>query len=303
MARRFAILSLFCGLALAQQQNQFSRPPDIENVAYGPHERNVFDLWKAKSERPAPLVIFIHGGGFRAGDKRNLNPGLLDMCLERGWSVAAINYRFSQHAPYPAPMRDSARAVQLLRSKAREWNLDPKKFAATGGSAGAGISLWLGFHDDLADRNSADPIERQSTRLSVMGVFGAQSSYDPRVIAQEIGEAAARHPALEPFYGLKGDELKTERAFKIFADASAMTHLSKGDPPVWMFYSEAPGPLPADAKPGTGIHHPRFGTLLKEQMDRLHIECIVRHRNDYSNDAQAQANREMVSFFARHLGK
>jgi acetyl esterase/lipase len=294
-------LSLFAAIALGQPEGKFSRPPDIENAAYGPHERNVVDLWKAKSERPTPLVIYIHGGGFRGGDKRSLNPALLDMCLERGWSVAAIHYRLSQHAPYPAPMHDSARAVQFLRSKAREWNLDPKAFAATGGSAGAGISLWLGFHEDLAKRRSADPVERQSTRLSVMGVFGAQSTYDPRVIAREIGEAAAQHPALALLYGLKGDEMNTERAFKLFADASAITHLSKGDPPVWMIYGEPPGPLPADAKPGTGIHHPRFGTLLKEQMDKLGIECVVRHRTDYSGDATVQPYREMVAFFARHL--
>jgi len=46
-------------------------------------------------------------------------------------------------------MHDCARAIQFLRSKAARWNIDPKRIAATGGSAGAGISLWLGFHDDL----------------------------------------------------------------------------------------------------------------------------------------------------------
>src|SRR5438094_3939934 len=63
--------------------------PDVQNAKYGPHERNVIDLWKAKSDRPTPLVVFIHGGGFRQGDKSQLAPGLLSRCLDAGISVAA----------------------------------------------------------------------------------------------------------------------------------------------------------------------------------------------------------------------
>src|SRR5206468_7883680 len=140
------------------------------------------DLWKVKSDRPTQLVVFIHGGGFRQGDKSLLAPGLLARCREAGISVAAINYRLSDQATFPAPMLDGARAVQYLRSRASEWNLDPRLIAATGGSAGAGISLWIGFHDDMADPRSGDPVGIQSTRLTCMGVLGAQSSYDPRFI-------------------------------------------------------------------------------------------------------------------------
>ena len=55
-------------------------------------------------------------------------------------------------------------SLQTIRSKAKEWNLDPERIACYGGSAGAGISLWLAFHEDLADPNSDDPIARQSTQ-------------------------------------------------------------------------------------------------------------------------------------------
>src|SRR5712692_5296382 len=93
---------------------KFSRPPDLQNVKYGPYERNVLDLWKATSGRPTPLVVYIHGGGFRQGDKASLSPLLLKLCLEREISVGAINYRLSQQAPYPAPMHDGARAIQFF---------------------------------------------------------------------------------------------------------------------------------------------------------------------------------------------
>lgn len=282
------------------QEAKGQRPPDVANAKYGPYERNVLDLWQAKADAPTPLVVFIHGGGFRGGDKSNISPFLLDECLKRGFSVAAINYRLSQQAPFPAPMHDSARAIQFLRTQARAWNLDPKRIAATGGSAGAGISLWLGFHDDLADPASADPVARASTRLTCMGVLGAQSSYDPRFIRQVIGGRAHEHPALLPFYGLKPDELDSPRAIAMYQEASPLTHVTADDPPVFMFYTEPKGPLPANAKPGQGIHHPKFGEALHDKMTPLRLECVLRHLDDYKGKGNPQAlmHREMVDFFA-----
>ena len=74
--------------------------------------------------------------------------------------MASINYRYSTTDILPAPVHDAARAVQFLRSKAAEWQLDPRRFGAYGISAGATTSLWLAYHDDLADAGSADPIAR-----------------------------------------------------------------------------------------------------------------------------------------------
>jgi acetyl esterase len=157
----------------------------------------VLDLWKAKSNWPTPLVMFIHGGGFSKGDKSAVSPILLQEALRRGISMAAIDYRYSTQAPYPASMTDSARAVQYLRNRAPEWSPDAKAFGATGSSAAAGVSLWLAFHNDLASPKSADPGERQSTRLSAVAVDNAQSTYDPRVIATLINADTAhrRNPA------------------------------------------------------------------------------------------------------------
>ncbi len=157
-------------------KKQLAKPkPDEADVAYGSHKRHVLDLWQAKSAKPTPLLIFIHGGGFRGGSKENLAPQLLDGCLKAGISVASINYRLSPEVAFPAHYQDSARAIQFLRHKAKEWNLDPQRVAASGGSAGAGTSLWIGFHDDLADPKSDDPVLRQSTRLTCMAVLGRRA--------------------------------------------------------------------------------------------------------------------------------
>jgi acetyl esterase len=246
----------------------YSIPPDYAKVSYGPHQRNVMDVWKAKSERPTPVVIHIHGGAFVVGDKSTVSPGLLRYCLDHGVSVATINYRYSTQAPYPAPMEDGALAVQFLRSKAKEWNFDPRSFAATGASAGAGISLWLGFHDDMADPGSTDPARRQSTRLSAIGPVDGQSTYDPREVARLIDERTGNIGALKTLYGLKSGEKPDERILRLYADASAVTHLSAGDPPVFMYYTRPMRPLPPSDM-AEGIHNPRFGFFLKERMYRL----------------------------------
>ena len=72
------------------------REPTHGDISYGPYERNVIDLYLAQSEDPSPLYVFIHGGGFRGGDKSNIPPELLEGFLEMGISVAAINYRLSE---------------------------------------------------------------------------------------------------------------------------------------------------------------------------------------------------------------
>ena len=296
-----ALLCLAVGGApvLAQQQkNKKTDPkpkPALADVKYGPHERNVLDLWQARSERPTPLVVFIHGGGFRGGSKEALSTALLTGLLAKGISVMAINYRLSPEVSFPAHYMDSARAIQFARSKAKDWNIDPRRVGSTGSSAGAGTSLWIGFHDEMADPKSADPVLRESTRLTCMAVQGAQSSYDPRTIKVWVGEAASRHPALDGLFAVNDSNRNSAEAHRRYEGASAINYLTRDDPPVYAFYSES-RVIPPDAKAGQGIHHINFGLRLKEKMDALGIECTVRHR-----DENAQAEREMVEFFARHL--
>ena len=161
------------------------RAPTLANVAYGTHERQVLDFWRAEATKPAPLVFHIHGGGWVNGDKARVAG--LERYLAAGISVVSINYRFVTQAiragvepPVRWPLEDAARALQFVRYRAAEWNLDPARIGATGGSAGACSSLWLAFHEDLADPASADPVARQSTRLWCAAVTGAQTTLIPR---------------------------------------------------------------------------------------------------------------------------
>jgi acetyl esterase/lipase len=271
--------------------------PTHANVKYGPHERNVMDVWLAESDKPTPVLVSIHGGGFRGGNK-SVAPDLLQACLDAGISVVAITYRLSDVAIAPAQHFDSARAVQFTRSKAKEWNLDPERFAATGGSAGAGLSMWLAFHDDLADPKNDDPVLHESTRLRCAAVFNGQTSYDPRVIRDLFpGTDTFQHPALSQLYDVdltKLDDLPKEK-YQLFEQVSAINHLSKDDVPVLLAYaSNYDTPISSQ---GIGIHHPKFGTMLKEKMDPLGIECQV-HTNVGRGENQTKLTFE---FIKKHL--
>lgn len=258
--------------------------PTHSNVPYGPHERNVLDLYLAKSDQPTPLVLYIHGGGFRGGDKQSV--GSAGSYLGAGFSLAAINYRLTDTAPAPAAYLDCARALQFLRHNAEKWNLDPKLVASTGGSAGAGTSMWLAFHDDLADPDSDDPVARQSTRLTCIAVTNGQSSYDPR-FAEKIGIPRPnfeRHDFFLPFYGIERNEIDTPRAYKLYEQAAPITYVSKDDPPALLTYTFANEEVTTKSSLGLIVHHPKFGIALKEKLDELGIECVVQYRDPQSGE-------------------
>jgi acetyl esterase/lipase len=212
--------------------------PTLSEIAYGTHQRHVLDFWKAPSDRPTPLVFVIHGGGWQGGSKERLNR-FVDTAalLKEGISVVAINYRYVKNAtdlkpPVKAPLHDAARALQFVRSKAEEWNIDKERIAATGGSAGACSSLWLLYHDDLADPKSKDPVARESTRLYCAAVNNAQTTLDPRQMKAWTPNSKYGGHA----FGLNnfGEFLaERENILPWIAEYSPHALLSADDPPVY----------------------------------------------------------------------
>jgi len=264
------------------------KAPSFANVKYGPHERNVFDIWLADTTSPAPLAIYIHGGGFKAGSKEKLPENELAQLLKSGISVAAINYRYVTTAPLPTPHNDAKLALQFIRSKAEEWNIDKDRVAAFGGSAGAQISMWLAFSDDMANPNSNNPIERESTRLTCVATKGGQTTNVLDFWRNRIGQLLGDGQTIESLSRPVGKERDPEKAFmatwgaKTLEEASenakrcsALTLVSADDPPIFMSYGMSPSAkIPNDPKKVRGwiIHHVLFGIALKEKMDAIKVE-------------------------------
>ena len=289
----------WAGRADAQQRQnrrarQANKPmPTYRNVSYGPHERNVLDFWQADAGRTTakksgegsgggqtvsatPLVLFIHGGGFRNGSKEQINAATLRQLLEAGISVAAINYRLVSHAPLPAAHHDCRRALQFLRSKADEWNIDKTRVGAFGGSAGAQLCMYLAFHDEMADADSEDPIARESTRLTCVATNGGQTTMDIDWWRKHIPGYDNPHRNFFETFGVDNREAYLKKV----ADVSALSLISKGDVPIFMSYSMKPDdPVPDDPNRARGwkVHHVIFGVKLKEKMDALGIEAELRY--------------------------
>jgi acetyl esterase/lipase len=256
------------------EMDAFRTPPTQRDVAYGYHERQTLDLYTLKTDRPTPLVIFIHGGGFTGGDKDVIWPEIVQRCQAAGLSVASINYRLSTDQPFPASFVDSARAVQFLRFYARHYNLDPTRFAVAGNSAGGGISLWLAMHDDMARPGSADPIARQSTRVACASVVNAQVSYDYRFYREHGLDMAMQDRRFWKMYGLeKPEQFDDPRHYSVAEQTAAITHLSAGDPPMYLSYEIS------DAMPPTSVsqavHHPLHARLLRERAEPLGVPVLI----------------------------
>ena len=256
--------------------------PTIADVHYGSATNQMLDFYKADTSGPTPLVFFIHGGGWMHGSKNGVS-GLADY-LAAGISVVSIQYRFTDEAktagakpPVEWPLHDEARALQFVRSKAGEWHIDKKRIGASGGSAGACSSLWLAFHDDLADPKSDDPVARESTRLMCAAVTGAQTSLDPKQMKEWIPNISYGGHA----FGFSGDPAKKVSQFQQFFDGretilpwireySPYELVSNDDPPVYLIYATPPA---IGQTQSNATHSSNFGVKLQEHLREVNVPC------------------------------
>ncbi|MDP4186558.1 MAG: alpha/beta hydrolase [Bacteroidota bacterium] len=152
------------------------------NESYGKFQDNRFDIIIPGYDRPCPLVIFIHGGGFLHGDKNNFYYRKEDIqyFLEHHIAVATLNYRFyktDDSLGVRVCIRDIERAVQYIRFNALKYHIDKSRVGCYGTSAGAGSSLYLAFHDDMAIAGDTTLLG-ESTRIKCAGAISTQSTYD-----------------------------------------------------------------------------------------------------------------------------
>lgn len=281
--------------ALAQTKAPAKKPaapagpkPTMANVPYGTHERQVMDFYKAESDKPTPLVFYIHGGGWMGGDKSKVS-GVKDY-LAAGISVTSINYRFVSMAqeagvepPVKWPLEDAARALQFVRSKAGEWNIDPTRIGATGGSAGGASTCWLCTHDDMADPKSNDPISRQSTRLLCGAPVGAQTCFDPHLLREWLPNMSYGGHA----FGFRKDGLSRQEEFQAFYDGrdkvmpwvleySAYHLVTPDDSPIFMQYGgDAKEPPAKGQSPKDPTHSAVLGLLLQTKLKEAGVENYI----------------------------
>lgn len=209
------------------------------------------DLYTPPSAGPRPLVIFIHGGGWTTGMKRTTSnfsdfPGVLAGLAERGFSVAAIEYRLSSEAPFPAAVLDAKAAVRFLRANAARYGIDPGRIAVWGGSAGAHLTAMtaLSCNDP---RFVAVDAGNAGVSDCVQAWVGWYGPYDITEMLQASIQAA-NTPGLEMSAQAKAETEGGIRFFgctlegcpdDVLAQASPIDYVDAKDPPVLLLHGTA----------------------------------------------------------------
>lgn len=298
----FTDLRLNLGSAPIATSNRFAA-----NVPYGSIGNCTFDIIMPKGPAPAPLVIFIHGGGFTSGDKGAYYKKFASetqTLLAAGFGVATINYRFIPQGAKGVmnSLNDSKRCLQFIRYHAQEFGVDKNRIGLMGISAGAGTSLWLATHDDMADPRSSDPVARESTRVEAVAAISPQSTYNMPAWDDVFAPYGLR-PSADPrfqkevarFYGLKSySEVNSPEMVKERADIDMPRLMDKSDPPMWLTTDK---PDTAPKKPSEMLHHPLHVKTLTEAALKVGIPVEA----TASGMAQVGTKGSFTAFFIRVL--
>lgn len=237
----------------------FAQEPAHTDLAYDDeHKSQCVDVYLAKSDKPTPAMIYIHGGGWRAGSKKSV-PGWLKAFVTDGkLSVIAVEYRFTDVATHPAQVNDCLRAIQFVRQNAAKWNIDPKRLGVTGGSAGGHLSAYVALHDDAAKANSDDPVERQSSRVACAVSFAGPTDWSL------LSSIEHGHPAYRQLIGYEPGTPAAELAASLVKDVSPISFVSKDDPPIMQVHGDKDVIVPL--KHASNLHEKLQSTGIKAEL-------------------------------------
>lgn len=196
------------------------------------HARQKLDLYLPPEGRNLPLIVWIHGGAFKIGDKGDPLP--LEY-LAQGYALASINYRLSQHALFPAQIEDCKAAVRWLRAHAQEFGLDTQRFAAWGPSAGGHLAAMLGVTGDVDEFETGENLDASSRVQAVVDYYGPTDFL--QMDAHRTPDGMLHDPADSPESLLIGGPIQ-ENSDKV-ARANPVTYVSADAPPFLIVHGDA----------------------------------------------------------------
>ena len=241
-------LAVVLGAAsVAQAQRSQARLPDgtkaqldLEYVQGG-HERQRLDLYVPdRADGPLPVIVWVHGGAWMGGSKDGGVPAL--PFVGKGYAVASINYRLSQHAVFPAQIEDCKAAIRWLRANARTYNLDPERIGVWGASAGGHLVALLGTSGGVQDLEGKGGNADQSSRVqAVVDFFGPTDFL--QMDAHAVPGARLKHdPPDSPESRLIGGAIR-ENAEKV-GRANPIKYVTKEAPPFLIVHGEQDSLVP-----------------------------------------------------------
>ncbi len=196
------------------------------------------DLYRPMpSEGVTPLIIWVHGGAWSGGSKKEMP---LTELLGHGIAIASVDYRLSGTAPFPANVHDIKAAVRYLRANAATWNCDPSRFIIAGSSAGAHLAALVGVTSGQAELEGTVG-ENLTTSSAVQGIVSFYGASDlTQILSQSTPTGLKmRVPALTALLGGPiGEKAELARL------ASPIFHLDAKDPPLLLFHGDQDPQMP-----------------------------------------------------------
>ncbi|MCU0426941.1 MAG: alpha/beta hydrolase [Candidatus Kapabacteria bacterium] len=272
-----------------------------KDIAYDNKERTQFDIWLPNSTIPTGLVIYIHGGGFTSGDKDFVYavqsggawdfPMDIRFLLQNNIAFATIRYTLlspsAETEGIKKSMSDVRRALQYIRSRAGDFNIDKNNIILAGNSAGAGTSLWIALNNDAANAQSTDPVLRESSRVKGVVARETQASYNiedrwvndvfadyrltwAEILANEAGN-------IRKIYGISSTaqyELPAIDAYRKEVDMLSL--MTSDDPEIWVNNTLRDVVNPYNPySPDIPSHHAFHARELKKRADAVGVKNIT----------------------------
>jgi hypothetical protein len=281
------------------------------DIPYDSHNLTNLDLWVPEGEGKG-LIIYIHGGGFKGGDKNSawnkpskfgIGPDQINQFLNAGLAFASVNYRLlvkEEKEGVIKALNDAKSALQFLRYHSNALEFDGGRIGLAGTSAGAGTALWLGVNDDLSNAEAADPISQVSTRVSAIGLRETQSTYD---ILRWFGDVFPKdlYPieripgtALEKriinFYGVEDwNDLYSEDLVAYRASVDMLSMIDSSDPPVYILNNKDFNPEKGSLV-GNLLHSPYHAVALRSMFKEMGVHHEVFIPSEGGNPRQTLAD-------------
>jgi para-nitrobenzyl esterase len=272
-----------------------------KDIAYDNKSRTQFDIWLPNSRTPTGLVIYVHGGGFTSGDKDFVYtvqsggawdfPTDIRYFLQNKIAFATIRYTYLNNTGetegVKKPMSDVRRALQYIRSRASDFNINKNKIVLAGNSAGASTSLWIAFNNDFADSQNSDLVLRESSRVKGVVARETQASYNiedrwvndvfidygvtwSQILSNETGN-------IQKIYGVSSNVQYESPSIDIYrAEIDMLSLMTSDDPEIWINntlrdvvnpYSPYTSDIPS--------HHAFHARELKERADAVGVENVT----------------------------
>lgn len=265
---------------------------DLAYVTNG-HARQKLDLYlPEKAGSPTPVIVWIHGGGWVSGDKReNGAPGSVSHTT-RGYAVASINYRLSGDAIFPAQIEDCKAAIRWLRAHAREYNLDPRHIGVAGASAGGHLVALLGSTGQRKDFDVGENLDQSSAVQAVNDLFGPTDLLQMDAHALS-GSRLVHDAANSPESQLVGGPIQEKPYRDRAARANPIPYLTKAAPPYLIIHGDQDPLVP---------HHQSellFATLKQHGVPvRFHTIKGAGHGQGFGGK---EISEMIAAFFDHHL--